>query len=454
MNSYYRLPLILINTCYFATAFKRKTPGRMPLFDQRYAKAQYTITLGGLLFLGVITFLNTAPPLFDEILFVRNMPLFREHGLSEKFLLEMYDQAPGPLYQIIHSFFEPITHFEVPGIRLVNVFFFAVVIFLMFLILKRYFKGFEFQSELLLALNLVAVPVIWQIAGMALTEMPAVFFAVLSLLILGILVQRAAEVSVTTIGLSLLGGVCLGMAILGRTPFLMMIPAVAVLAFNPLAERMQRQTLSPVVIGIFIVSAVAICAPVFYIWKGLVPPHQAVISEGGLKIWHGVLAFAYAGIIVVLLVPQWFRLNKRIVLGLLALWVFYGVLNLVWWQVGYMPSYYLLASFLPAAFMKVYPYLVSPLLMVFSTYFIVHLAWYVFLHRNNAYYLMIAVTLVFVLTTCINIKHLFSSRYVAQAAPFLVLLIAEKDTLDWLKPVRLLIGIGIGYASLETYVSV
>jgi 4-amino-4-deoxy-L-arabinose transferase-like glycosyltransferase len=424
----------------------------MPLTDQRYAKVQYAITLGALLFLWIVTFLNTQAPLFDEILFVRNMPLFREHGLSEKFLLEMYDQAPGPLYQIIHSFFEPITHFEVPGIRLVNVFFFTAVILLTFVIFKYYLKGFD--HELLLALNLVAVPVIWQVAGMALTEMPAMFFAVLSLLILGILVKRSMEVSVATLGLALLGGVCLGLAILGRTPFLMMIPAVMVLAFNPLGERLQRCTLSPFVVGAFVISAAAICAPVFFIWKGLVPPHQAVISEGGLKLWHGVLAFAYAGIIVVLLVPQWFRLNKRIALGLLALWIVYGVLNVIWWKVEYMPSYYLLASIFPAGVMKLYPYLVTPLLMVFSTYFVVHLAWYVFLHRNNAYYLMIAVTLVFVLMTCINIKHLFSSRYVAQAAPFLLLLIAEKETFDWFKPVRLLIGIGIGYASLETYVSV
>jgi hypothetical protein len=267
-------------------------------------------------------------------------------------------------------------------------------------------------------------------------------------------VKRSMEVSVATLGLALVGGVCLGLAILGRTPFLMMIPAVMVLAFNPLGERLQRCTLSPFVVGVFVISAAAICAPVFFIWKGLVPPHQAVISEGGLKLWHGVLAFAYAGIIVVLLVPQWFRLNKRIALGLLALWIVYGVLNVIWWKVEYMPSYYLLASIFPAGVMKLYPYLITPLLMVFSTYFVVHLAWYVFLHRNNAYYLMIAVTLVFVLMTCINIKHLFSSRYVAQAAPFLLLLIAEKETFDWFKPVRLLIGIGIGYASLETYVSV
>jgi len=421
----------------------------MSIPDQRYIKVQYAITLGALLFLAIITSLNMNPPIFDEVLFYRNMPLFREYGLSEKFLVEMYDQAPGPLYQIIHTFFAPITGFETPGIRLVNVFLFFLVIGLTFLILKHALKGL--QHELLLALNLVAVPVVWQVAGMALTEMPAMFFATLSLLILGVLVQRQREVSMTTLGLALAGGVCLGAAILGRTPFLMMLPAAAVLVFNPLAERPQWQTVSVWVMLVYVASAVAICAPVFYIWKGLVPPHQAVISQGGLKLWHGVLAFAYAGIIVVLLVPQWFKMNKRIALGLLALTLVYIVCNLFWWRVEYMPLYYFLAGIFPAGFMKIYPYLSTVVLMVFATYFVVHVVYYVFQHRNDSYYLMIAATLVFTLTTCINIKHLFSSRYVAQASPFLILLIAEKDGFDRFKILRLLIGIGIGYVSLQTY---
>lgn len=421
----------------------------MSIPDQRYIKVQYAITLAALLFLFVLTALNTNPPIFDEVLFYRNMPLFREHGLSEKFLLEMYDQAPGPLYQIIHSFFAPVTGFDTPGIRLVNVFLFTLTILLTAAILKYYMKGF--QHELLLALNLVAVPVVWQVAGMALTEMPAMFFATLSLLILGVLVQRSQEVSLITLGLALLGGICLGAAILGRTPFLMMIPAAAVLVFNPLAERAKWQTLSPWIMLVYWGSAVAICAPVFYIWKGLVPPHQAVISQGGLKLWHGVLAFAYAGIIVVLLVPQWFKMSKRIALGLAGLTLLYIICNMLWWKQEYMPLYYFMDKMLPAGLMKIYPYVSTTLLMVFATYFLFHLVYYVFQHRNNAYYLMIAVILVFVLTTCINIKHLFSSRYVAQAAPFLVLLIAEADRFDRFKVLRLLVGIGIGYVSLQTY---
>jgi len=421
----------------------------MSIPDQRYIKVQYAITLGALLFLVIVTAVNTDPPMFDEILFYKNMPLYKEYGLSAKFILEMPDQAPGPLYEIVHTFFAPLTGIKTPGIRLVNVFLFLLIIGVTFLILKHYMKGL--QHELLLALNLVAVPVVWQVAGMALTEIPGMFFAMLALLFMGILVKHGRETSLATLGLALAGGICLGMAIVGRTHFLVMIPAGALLVFNPLAERSQWQTVSVWAMAVYLITAMAICAPMFIIWKGLLPPHQAVISQGPLKPWHAVLAFAYAGIIVVLLVPQWFKMNKRIALGLVALTLVYFVCNLFWWKKEYMPLYYFLSSILPAGFMKIYPYLSTVVLMVFATYFVIHLVYYAFQHRNNAYYLATAACLVLALATCINIKHLFSSRYVAQAAPFLILLIAEKDGFDKFKIFRLLIGIGVGYASLHTY---
>lgn len=424
-------------------------PNVMTIPDQRYIKAQYAITLGALLFLMIVTAINTDPPMFDEILFYRNMPMYREYGLSAKFLLEMPDQAPGPLYEIIHTFFTPLTGFKTPGIRLVNVFLFLLTIGVTFFILKHYMKGL--QHELLLALNLVAVPVVWQVAGMALTEMPGMFFAMLTLLFMGMLVRRGRETSLVTLGLALAGGVCLGMAIIGRTHFLVMLPVAGLLVFNPLAERSQWQTVSVWAMLVYLVTAVAICAPMFIIWKGLLPPAQAVISQGALKPWHGVLAFAYAGIIVVLLVPQWFKMNKRIALGLVALTLIYFVCNFFWWKKEYMPLFYFLSSVFPTGVMKIYPYLSTVVLMVFATYFVVHLIYYAFQHRNNAYYLVIAGCLVLALAACINIKHLFSSRYVAQASPFLILLIAEKDTFDRSKILRLLIGIGMGYASLHTY---
>ena len=277
------------------------------------------------------------------------------------------------------------------------------------------------------------------------------FFATLSLLILSVLTKRDKDLSVGNIVLAFAAGTCLGGAILGRTPYLMLVPASLFLAYNPLADKFNRNSLPLLLMAIFVISCLAICTPVFLIWKGLVPPYQAIISQGGLKIWHGVLGFSYAGIIAALLVPQWFSMSKKIALALIITFLLFCVLNLLWWKVEYMPLYFFLAGILPASSMKIYPFIISPLLMVFSTYFLITLLIHVLRNRNNSYYLMMAASLVLVLATCVNIKHLFSSRYVAQIAPFLVILLAEKDTQDKYKIFRVLVGIIVGYISLQTY---
>lgn len=416
---------------------------------QNYNTVQYVIAILALLFMFTITFLNGNPPIFDEVLFVRNMTLYKDYGLSVKFLTEMYDQAPGPLYQIVQSIFEPITGLKTPGIRLVNVLLFFLVIANTFFILKV----LKTQGDsLLIAFNLVAIPVIWQVAGMALTEMPAMFLVSCSILILVILTRENSQVlSFKTLSLSLISGVCLGLAILGRTPFLMIVPASMLLVFNPISHPINRKTVPYTLILVFVVSSLAVCFPVFFIWKGLVPPFQAMISQGGLKLWHGILAFAYTGIIMLLVAPRWYSFSKRWAIFLIILTIIFFLGNTFWWHVKYYPLYDFLSRNLPPEIMKIYQNLISPLLMVIASFFVFNLGKYILDNRNNSFQLFIAFSVILVLLTCISIKHLFSTRYVAQAMPLLVLLIAEKDTYDKSKIARLLIGIAIGYISLQTY---
>lgn len=416
---------------------------------QNYNTGQYVITISALILLIVITYLNVNPPIFDEVLFVRNMTLYNKYGLSVKFLTEMYDQAPGPLYQIIQSFFEPITGLKTPGIRMVNVFLFFLVIANTHFILKL----MKTQGDsLLVALNLVAIPVLWQVAGMALTEMPAIFLVSCSVFILVFLTDENNQViSFKTLVLSLISGICLGGAILGRTPFLMIVPASMLLVFNPISDPINRKSLPFPLIVVFIVSALSVCFPVFFIWKGLVPPYQAIISQGGLKLWHGILAFGYTGIITLLVAPRWYSFSKRWAILLIALTFIFFLGNILWWHVQYYPMSDFLSRNLPQGIMKIYQNVISPLLMVIASFFVLNLGIHIISNRNKSFHLFIAISLILVLSTCISIKHLFSTRYVAQAMPLLILLVAEKDTYDKSKIARLLIGIAIGYISLQTY---
>ena len=147
--------------------------------------------IGGYLFILVLTFFHRQPPLFDEAFFVKNFALYAEHGLSQKFLVEMQDQAPGPLYEIVHFAFKPLTKLNTPGIRLVNVFLLGLTILVIAKTIGVYTRK-TFAASLTEAVALVAVPMVWQVTGMALTEMPTMFFSMLSVLLL-LLATRSEE---------------------------------------------------------------------------------------------------------------------------------------------------------------------------------------------------------------------------------------------------------------------
>jgi len=134
-----------------------------------------SILIGGLLFLIGSTIYNKSPIIFDELNFVPNVELMDQLGFTKEFLVQMKNQAPGPLYQIIHVVLMPITHLKPPAIRIVNLVFLLLIILITSKIIKNTFSDLKYH-HLFLALNIIAVPVTWVISGLALTEIPAMFF--------------------------------------------------------------------------------------------------------------------------------------------------------------------------------------------------------------------------------------------------------------------------------------
>ena len=122
----------------------------------------------GFLFILTITLNHRQPPLFDEVYFVKNFELFEKHGLSKEFLVKMDNQAPGPLYELVHFAFKPLTGLTTPGIRLVNVFLLGLTILLLARIIGIY-RNISFAQSLPFAVALMAVPMVWQVTGLALT---------------------------------------------------------------------------------------------------------------------------------------------------------------------------------------------------------------------------------------------------------------------------------------------
>ena len=191
----------------------------VPFVKNRISEKLLLITgIVGYLFILLLTLLHQQAPLFDEAFFVKNFELYEKYGLSREFLLQMQDQAPGPLYEFVHFAFRPLTNLTTPGIRLVNVFLLGMTILLLAKIISLTHSK-SFVHALNFAVALIAIPMIWQVTGLALTEMPTIFFSILSVLLL-LLAIRNENALVKSSLYAVLAGIAFGLSILGRSPFL------------------------------------------------------------------------------------------------------------------------------------------------------------------------------------------------------------------------------------------
>jgi hypothetical protein len=399
------------------------------------------------LMLFMIVVLSRSSTCFDEKLFINNMALFNKHGLSRTFLLQMTDQAPGPLYQLVHYPLQSLTKLSAPAVRIVNMVLFVVVIFFTWLNIrmvsnKSSIEAFTWASSLLF------VPVIWQVAGLALTEMPAMCAISISIYFLfrsvtGINYHQ----KIFSFLFTFLSGFFLGLAILGRSPFLLIIFSAIPLFIYPKSNG--RNFLHA---AIFLIPAAAITWPVFYVWQALVPPHQQYIGKG-LSLWHGFLAFAYMGLTTIFVAPKWFApiRNRWIffVVGYLVLLLLnYYVFGLTYYTLGFTVK-----KFVTPHLFQYYPYLIAPVLLLISIYFIFSGFYRAKLNAKNAMYLFILFSSFLMLASCAGITHLFSTRYVAQVSPLFLVALAGFDNFTTFRIMRLLAAALIGALSLLTYLT-
>ena len=397
----------------------------------------------GFLFILTITLNHRQPPLFDEVYFVKNFELFEKHGLSKEFLVKMDNQAPGPLYELVHFAFKPLTGLTTPGIRLVNVFLLGLTILLLARIIGIY-RNISFAQSLPFAVALMAVPMVWQVTGLALTEMPTMFFSVLSFLFL-LMAAASEHHALKNILLAFLAGLALGLSILGRSPFLTLGFASATLLLYDYKNPQRWRTLL-----IFGITALGVAIPVFLAWDGLVPPQQAFVGQG-FSIWHGILAYAYGALLTLFIAPRWFYINGTVVFYLVACYILFLLTNLFLIHYEYAPLDRTLAKIFPPPFMKLYPMMISPLIATLSVYFVVCSLRQAWIRRTDTVFLFFLLAGMLILASSFKVTHLFSTRYVAQAAPFFVLAFPGFDQPTVSRLIRFLAAMAIGFFSLETY---
>jgi hypothetical protein len=154
-----------------------------------------------------------------------------------------------------------------------------------------------------------------------------------------------------------------------------------------------------------------------------------------------------------IIAPRWFYFNKKTIPWLAACYVLLLVINIFLVRYEYAPLDRAMAKVLPADFMKVYPLVISPLLATFSLYFIMSCFVQAWVHRQDVFFVFLLLAGMMLLASSFKVTHLFSTRYVAQAAPFFVLIFPGYDSPTVGRWLRFVLGMSIGFASLETYFS-
>jgi 4-amino-4-deoxy-L-arabinose transferase-like glycosyltransferase len=407
--------------------------------------AALLLGLAGFLLIFLVTVLHRQPPLFDEVLFIPNVYLFEKHGLSREFLVNLNNQAPGPLYEFVHYPLRSITHLDTPGIRLVNVFMLGLLTLVLARILVSV-RNISFRRALYFSVGIMAVPMIWQVSGMALTEMPTMLFGALSLLLLTIAIKQEEKSALRSTLAAVLAGFALGLAILGRSPFLLLGLASFSLLLNNFSNPRRWRT-----VLLYSLTGWGMAVPVFMVWNGLVPPQQAFVGQGGISIWHGILAFAYGALLTLIIAPRWFYFNRRILFLLLGTYAALLLLNVYVLDYQYAPLNKTMDMIFPSSFMGMYPYIVSPLLATAAIYFIACSVLRAWQKRTDPIFLFFLACGMLILASSFKVTHLFSSRYVAQATPFFILVFPDYDRPTIGRALRFVIGMVIGFLSLETY---
>ncbi|RAW01339.1 hypothetical protein [Pseudochryseolinea flava] len=411
-------------------------------------RKDFIVLIAGLILLSATAVFNPNGFVFDEVLFPPNVLLMEEHGFGKTFLLEMIDQAPGPLYEFIHLPLKGITKLEPRAMRIVNL----ILFFLIICILVQIYRQSEKKEHAIyLGLHIIAITTLWQVAGLVLTEMPAMLFATTSFLI-GVVLLNNQDDHKKVLLYSVLMGITGGLAILGRTPYLVILPAffgvLVLIRFFKVGSVPIAKAFIP-----YAVIALSMIIPIFLIWGGMVPPLQPKV-EGAIQPWHGLLACAYAGVIGFIIYPKWFVFNNTILMILAGAYVFFFTLGLMELGYEYAPMATTVIRIAGLNAFNMYVKLISPLLATFGFYFLV-CCWYRGKENlNDAMYLFALLTSLAILASSAKISHQFSSRYVAQAAPFLVILFAKVDEKDNWRWIRLAIGITMGFLSLNTYAKV
>ncbi|MGI0481492.1 hypothetical protein ACN4EE_11960 [Geminocystis sp. CENA526] len=384
---------------------------------------------------------------YDEGFHQFQVELLNEYGLSMRFLQGSDESAPGPTYAIIHYLFQSLTNLEAPQIRIINV----VLLLVIILIIKNIASLLDYQNSWNLSFSIMSIPFIWPVSGMALTEIPAMFFACLGVYFL--LLGMKNDTNKVAFSSVFLGGFLFSFAILGRQTFLLILFCLPFLIItfnqnfniNQLIKSINKKQILTILL--FIIPSLILPIIQFIIWGGLVPSGQKAIGSG-YSLIHFFLSLAYGGVGMFLLTPNWFNLKSKIYLQIV---IITGGINLIFGWVEIIPFSSLAKKVLPNIFVIIYGRFTSSLLMSIGVIFIISTVVNIWKNRNNQTFSFFAFAILLSLFGFGKITHLFSSRYVTTIVPFMILASPIYYCNNFSKILLTITGNILGFFSLYSY---
>jgi len=396
------------------------------------------IAIVALALIALIVAKSPAAPIYDEGPFLENLALMNELGFSREFLVEMGGQSPGPLYQMVHAVAQPLSRARIRPMRLIN----AACLLGAVLALALTFGGAGWGGGIATAGRMFAIPGVWVVGGMALTEAPAMLLASSGAVLLIWTVRRTGTLTADC-ALSAVAGSLVALAILGRQPYLV-VPAVAWI----LAYQASRREV--VLLTAFTVAAAVAPLLVFLTWGGLVPPMLGNV-QSGLNPYFALLGFGYAGVFTVFLAPRWFQSNRGILAAGLAVAVLGVGVNAWTRTVLHMPMASVARPLLGPVVSDFTMVAFPVVFVVFGLYFVASSVMNMRARSGDTEFLFYTLATLAIILTCAKSSAQFSSRYVVQAAPFLVAMTAGFAPAGTGRIARLLAGAALGVSSLLSY---
>jgi hypothetical protein len=203
-------------------------------------------------------------------------------------------------------------------------------------------------------------------------------------------------------------------------------------------------------IAVFTVVALLLPMAVFLAWGGVTPPLVSTI-QSGVNPLFGLYGFAYAGVFVALLAPGWIRWIPWAAAATALLACAGGLANNLSPVLPWLPLTTVAEQLLPPAIVLRLGYTFPAVLAGAGLYFFLVMSVRMWEARRDSMRLFLIVSAMAIILTCAKSSAQFSSRYVVQAAPFLVIMASQSPLAGTGRVFRLLLGAGLGMASLLSY---